>query len=85
MFSKSCILASFSLTHFPSLPSPPLPSPFPPFPSPSPVSEEAIELVGGKTYSVTASFTNPLKKPLSNVIFHIEGARLSKAQKIKGK
>ncbi len=44
-----------------------------------------IEVTGGQEYTVTASFTNPLVKPMTNVVFYIEGARVVKAQKIEGK
>lgn len=41
--------------------------------------------MGGQEYNVKASFTNPLVRAMSNVVFHVEGVRLLKAQKIEGK
>ena len=49
------------------------------------VLEDPLELRGGRSYPVTASFTNPLKKNLTNVVFHVEGARLLPATELKGK
>lgn len=46
--------------------------------------DESQELKAGGTYSVKAFFTNPLKKPLTNVVFHIEGTRLTKPLKLPG-
>ncbi|CAI8010090.1 Hemocyte protein-glutamine gamma-glutamyltransferase [Geodia barretti] len=47
--------------------------------------DEWVELSAGKSYPVKAYFTNPLQKPLTNVVFLIEGARLTKPLKIPGK
>lgn len=47
--------------------------------------DRPIELTAGATYSVKAFFTNPLSKSLTNVMFHVEGAKLTKSQKIPGR
>lgn len=44
--------------------------------------DESVKLKAGKTYPVRVYFTNPLEKTLTNVIFFVEGARLTKPLKI---
>jgi len=65
---------SLSHTHTFSSPLPPLP-----------VSDAPVDQRGGQSCSVTASFTNPLKKTLTNVVFYIEGAQLTQTAKMEGK
>ena len=49
------------------------------------VADQLVTLQAGGSYPVKAFFTNPLSKSLTNVMFHIEGAKLTKSQKISGR
>lgn len=49
------------------------------------VLDQPIQLSAGGTYPVKAFFTNPLSRSLTNIMFHIEGAKLTKSQKISGR
>ena len=49
------------------------------------VADRLVTLRAGGSYPVKAFFTNPLSKSLTNVMFHIEGAKLTKSQKISGR
>jgi transglutaminase 1 len=48
-------------------------------------SDQQIELEAGGSYPVKVFFTNPMAKSLTNVMFHIEGTKLTKSQKIAGR
>ena len=48
------------------------------------VSEQPIELKAEGSYPVKAFFTNPMAKALTNVVFHIEGTKLTKPQRMEG-
>ena len=48
------------------------------------VTDEPMELSGNQTYEVDVSFTNPLQKPLTDMVLYIEGAKLKAPKKIKG-
>lgn len=47
--------------------------------------EREVEVIGGRSYQVRATFNNPLEKPLTKVVFHIEGTRLTPNLKIPGR
>ena len=49
------------------------------------VSDKPIELLAGGSYQVKALFPNPLSKSLTNLMFYIEGAKLTKSQKKPGR
>jgi hypothetical protein len=43
------------------------------------------QLKAGVGYDVTTSFINPLNKPLTNVIYFVEGAKLTPPLRKEGK
>lgn len=43
------------------------------------LKDNVVKLAAGGSYLVKAFFKNPLKKSLTNIMFHIEGAKLTKA------
>ena len=43
------------------------------------------QLKAGESYDMSTSFTNPLKKPLTNVVYFVEGAKLTVPLKEEGK
>ena len=49
------------------------------------VGNDKVSLKGLKTVDVTASFRNPLNKPLTNVVYYIEGTGLLAATHVKSK
>ena len=49
------------------------------------VTAVGTELKAGGSYDVTTSFINPLNKPLTNVVYFVEGAKLTQPLKKEGK
>ena len=43
------------------------------------------QLKPGQRYDVKASFTNPLKKPLTSVVYYVEGSKLTAPLTKQGK
>ncbi len=49
------------------------------------VGSEKVSLKGLKTVSVTVSLTNPLNKPLTDIVYYIEGTGLLAAKHVPGR